>query len=239
VDSQYIPRMGDVSSRAFESVTKLALLSAAEVTEVAKQTARPSWAQSVAGNYRKGKFKWHGLEIALENARGSVRMGANRSWSFVMKDHYGYFVGSRSQADGDPIDVFVSTFDLKPELAYVINQNNRQGSFDEHKVVVGVANAAQAETVYRRNYPEDWTGFGGLVALTLPQLAWWLKNADTARALPADFWKEGILKCAEAHPLLCGCDGTIKQANDHFGRCGSCGKQYFDMADRLERSLQI
>lgn len=235
---EYTPRMGDTSRAAEEAFTKVALLSAAEVTEAAKATASPSWAQAIAGNYRKGKFKWHGLEIAIENARGTTRTGANKSWSFVMKDHYGYLVGSRSQADGDPVDVFISTWDLKAELAFVINQNNKQGSFDEHKVVIGVATAAHAAKIYARNYPDDWKGLGSVVPMTVPQLAWWLKNADTARELPATFWMEGLTKCAEVNPLLCGCQGIIKSASDtnKYGKCDGCGKLYFDLPSRITRS---
>lgn len=227
---------GNLLPQAEDAFVKAALLTAAEVTEAAKVTSSPSWAQAAAGNYRKGKFRWHGLEIAIENARGSIRYGANKSWAFKMRDHYGYLVGSRSQADGDPIDVFVATFSLRSELAFVINQNSQKGTFDEHKVVVGVATAAQAEQVYRRNYPEDWKGFGSAVPMTLPQLTWWLKNADTARALPANFWMEGLTKCAEIDPLLCTCSGAIKQASACHGVCGTCGKQYFDLAERLTRS---
>lgn len=239
VVEQYIPQMGDTSRAASVAFDKLALLSAGEVTEAAKTTARPSWAQAVAGNYRKGKFKWHGLEIAIENARGTTRTGANKSWSFVMKDHYGYFVGSRSQADGDPVDVFISTWDLKAELAFVVNQLGKDRSFDEHKVIIGVATAAQATEVYNRNYPAGWTGLGSIVPMTAPQLAWWLKNADTASSLPTDFWLAGLMKCAEFDPMLCGCEGIIKSANANntYGICDGCGKNYFDLPSRLARRL--
>lgn len=237
VVEQYIPQMGDTSIAAETAFNKLALLSAGEVTEAAKVTAKPTWSQAIVGNYRKGKFKWHGLEIAIENARGTIRTAVDKSWSFLMRDHYGYFVGSRSQADGDPVDVFISTWDIRAELAFVINQKTKGGAFDEHKVVVGVATAAQAAEVYKRNYPADWKGLGSIVPMTVPQLSWWLKHADTASQLPSDFWMTGLVKVAEHDPLLCGCKGTIKAANvdNTYGICDGCGKPYFDFSSRLAR----
>lgn len=227
---------GALSSRVSPVLTKLSLAAAVETTvqqAAAVTNPMPTPAQCAAGNYRKGRFGWHGIPIAIENARGSLRVG--KDWSFRMKDHYGYLVGARSQADGDPIDVFVATDDLQAEVAFVINQNNRHNEFDEHKAVIGVTNAAAAEKVYRRNYPADWRGFRSVVALTLPQFRWWIKNADTAKALDPDFWLEGITKTAEEDPAACGCGGKIALEAASSAFCSGCGKLYFDRAERLQR----
>ncbi|MDI9554473.1 MAG: hypothetical protein QM256_01655, partial [Pseudomonadota bacterium] len=54
---------------------------------------QPTEAQKDAGNYAKGHVKLHGLDISIENPRGSERAGtdkAGKPWSVVMEHPYGY-----------------------------------------------------------------------------------------------------------------------------------------------------
>ena len=60
--------------------------------------------------------------------------------------------------DGDHIDVFLSD-DIdgwNGRKAFVVDQYNEDGSFDEHKVMLGFNEAADAETAYFANYDKDW-----------------------------------------------------------------------------------
>lgn len=60
----------------------------------------PTQAQIEAGNYKKGHIKVHGLDIAVENPRGSTRSGKNpdgSDWSHTMSDHYGYIKKTKGQ----------------------------------------------------------------------------------------------------------------------------------------------
>jgi hypothetical protein len=53
----------------------------------------PSEAQKKAGNYAKDHVRVHGLDLTIENARGSKRTGIGRDgnpWEVVMPCHYGY-----------------------------------------------------------------------------------------------------------------------------------------------------
>ena len=134
---------------------------------------------AAAGNYRKGRFNYHGLKISIENPKDSYRSGTDDSgkkWASLMKFDYGYIRGTTG-ADGDPVDVFIGD-DPKSELVFIINQNTKGGDFDEHKVILGVLDAKQARQTYSANYNDGWTGCGGVVGMTMPQFKQWLADAD-------------------------------------------------------------
>jgi hypothetical protein len=65
----------------------------------------PTSSQQAAGNYRLGKFVFHGMPIAIENVRNSYREGVSpdgKAWRNRMAAHYGYFMGRHAiGADGD------------------------------------------------------------------------------------------------------------------------------------------
>jgi len=138
---------------------------------------------ATAGNYRKGRFNYHGLRISIENPKGSTRSGVaadGTRWSTKMKFDYGYIRGTTG-ADGDPVDVFIGD-DPKSEMVYVINQVNKSGSFDEHKVVLGALDAKQAKQTYLSNYKDGWTGAGSVVGMTMQQFKAWLQGDVTKPA---------------------------------------------------------
>lgn len=144
----------------------------------------PTPAQAAAGNYALGTVQWQGLTLRIENPRGTTRSGTDpdgKAWSNTMAAHYGYIAGTRG-ADGDAVDVFVGPV---PEATgvWVINQANADGSFDEHKVLVGFLDEQQALTAYRNSYDRGWNRIRSAVRLTPDQLRWWLKFADTGRDL--------------------------------------------------------
>lgn len=66
----------------------------ARIDHAARETeTNPTDAQREAGNYRKGRVKVHGLEIVIENPKGSIRRGRGadgKEWSREMAHHYGY-----------------------------------------------------------------------------------------------------------------------------------------------------
>ena len=62
-----------------------------------------------AGNYKKGHLKIGGLNVTIENGKGSIRSGKGpdvKPWSVEMPAHYGYVKGTEG-ADGDQMDVFI------------------------------------------------------------------------------------------------------------------------------------
>ena len=69
----------------------------------------PTQAEAEAGQYEKGDIKLQGLDIAIENPRGSERTGTGpdgKQWSVELPAHYG-FVRRTEGADGDQVDVYV------------------------------------------------------------------------------------------------------------------------------------
>jgi len=135
----------------------------------------PTQAQKEAGNYKLGHLNISGLDISVENPAGSERKGTDKdgkAWSVKMADHYGY-VKSTTGRDGDNIDIFVEpgTPEDFSGPVFVVNQNAQDGSFDEHKAIIGpsVKSAAQAKKLYLRNYSPGWKGAGDIVRFDSPQ----------------------------------------------------------------------
>ena len=99
----------------------------------------PTEGQKEAGNYKKGHLSLHGLDITIENPKGSTRSGTDsdgKKWSVTMAATYGYFKRSKGK-DGDQIDVFIGE-NPDSEKVFVIDQvDQKTKQFDEHKVVMG------------------------------------------------------------------------------------------------------
>lgn len=152
----------------------------------AGSTAQPTPAQIRAGNYAKGTVRLHGLRITIETPMFQSRRGKEdgKPWSITCMAHYGYVNGTKG-ADGDAVDVFVGP---APESlrVYVVNQNGKTGTFDEHKVMLGFIDQNQACTAYMNSYEKGWTGLGSVVACTIKQFKYWLKHGDLSRPLSPD-----------------------------------------------------
>ena len=162
----------------FARLTKLA----ASLSEARAATdTNPSEAQAEAGNYRKGKYQWNGLTIAIENPKGSTRSGVDKNgkpWSVKLQHDYGYFLRSEGK-DGDQVDVFIGP-DRHCELVFVVNQIDPDtGLFDEVKVMVGFTNKQAATDGYLANYTKGWRGLGEIIPATLDQFREWLQNDST------------------------------------------------------------
>ena len=137
--------------------------------------ARPTEAQAAAGNYKKGHAKVAGLSVSVENPAGSYR---RPEWP-VMQAHYGYLKGTTG-ADGGHLDVFVrpSTPEDWDGEAYVINQVDADGAFDEHKIMLGYDDQEQAVKAYLSHYPKGWR-LGEVCAMSLDELRGWLEGDTT------------------------------------------------------------
>lgn len=131
-------------------------ISAAE----AETDQNPTDGQKEAGNYKKGHVKVGTFDITIENPKGSVRRGKDangKEWESKMNNTYGYFRGTEG-VDGDHIDVFISN-DIDGwdgRKVFVVDQYNPDGSFDEHKVMLGFNDADDAKSDYLANYEKGW-----------------------------------------------------------------------------------
>lgn len=120
----------------------------------------PTEAQKEAGNYKKGHVQVGTFDIAIEQPQGSVRKGTDadgKQWESKMNNTYGYIRGAVG-VDGDHIDVFLSN-DIdgwNGRKVYVVDQYNPDGSFDEHKVMLGFNDQDEAKGDYLANYEQGW-----------------------------------------------------------------------------------
>lgn len=126
----------------------------------AQVNTEPTPAQAEAGNYKKGHVTIGEFDITIENPAGSVRKGVGadgKEWSTQMANAYGYIKGTEG-VDGDHIDVFLhSDMDQwNGRKVFVVDQTNNDGSFDEHKVMLGFNDKAEAMTAYLANYDKAW-----------------------------------------------------------------------------------
>lgn len=146
----------------------------------------PTEAQKEAGNYKKAKVRVLGREVTIENPKGSKRSGVDpdgNAWSVDMKTHYGY-LNRTEGADGDHVDVFLGD-NPDSEQVFVVDQVNADGSFDEHKVMVGFDSQEQAVEAYRGNYQDGWK-VGPVTAMKADEFKAWLDTGDTTKPLSGE-----------------------------------------------------
>lgn len=126
----------------------------------AEVDVNPTDKQKEAGNYKKGHVQVGVFDITIEQPKGSVRSGVDANgnkWETTMQNTYGYIRGTEG-VDGDHIDVFLSN-DIdgwNGRRMFVVDQYNEDGSFDEHKVMLGFNETDDAEAAYFANYDNDW-----------------------------------------------------------------------------------
>lgn len=172
---------GYSSGLARVPLCKLADLGADIAAAAAATDTAPSKAQAEAGNYRKGRFVFHGLTIAIENPRGSTREGVDKNgkpWKNTLAAHYGHILAIPRGKDGDNVDCFVGE-DLASDKVYVINQvDPGTGKLDEHKVVVAAADEAAAKKLYLDSYAKGWKGLGSIAEMTLAEFDDWAREGD-------------------------------------------------------------
>lgn len=161
-------------------------------TSQANDIPEPTEAQQQAGNYKKGHVKLHGLDISIENPRGSVRSGTDedgKAWESVMQSHYGY-IRRTEGADGDHIDTFIGP-NPDSEQVFVVDQiNPKTGAFDEHKVMLGFDSQEEAESAYRANFDPDWKGMGAVTPMSAEEFRTWLKDGDVKGPVSKSVTKE-------------------------------------------------
>lgn len=141
------------------------------------------------------------MTIKIENVRNSVRSGTSsdgKAWSNRMAASYGEIVGTRG-ADGDQVDVFIGAFPESQQV-WVINQGWPDGSFDEHKVVIGAGAERNARDLYLASFDVGWTGLQSMHPATIAQLKWWLRHGD----LTQPFTPQQL-------PLLDGVQSTMEK----------------------------
>ena len=141
----------------------------------------PTDAMKAAGNYKLGHTRISGMDVSIENPKGSTRRSkadAPDPWEVTMPAHYGYIRGTKG-SDGDHVDLFIGDRGDNGRF-WVINQTTPDGkTFDEHKAVTGVDSPDEAVALYKASFSD---GFGDKVFRSVSAEF----NADQLKAvLPA------------------------------------------------------
>lgn len=183
-------------------------ISAAE----AETDQNPTDGQKEAGNYKKGHVQVGTFDITIENPKGSVRRGKDangKEWKSKMNNTYGYFRGTEG-VDGDHIDVFLSN-DIdgwNGRKVFVVDQYNPDGSFDEHKVMLGFNDADDAKSDYLANYEKGWEN-GRRIDVTAVNLEDFEKWIASSKRKTKPFSEYKNVKSESAETPKTGAFGTI------------------------------
>lgn len=189
-----------------ESISKKLESLASDIDQKANEAAtspendlsEPTEGQIDAGNYKKGHIQLHGLDISIENPKGSKRHGIDKhgeAWESELKSHYGYIRRTEGK-DGDHVDVFIGE-NPESQTVYVVNQNDPEtGKFDEHKVMMGYNTPNEARFGYLANYEKGWKGIKNIVPMTVDEFKAWLKEGDTTKEL-----KKGVVPPIPQRPV--------------------------------------
>lgn len=148
-------------------------------------------AQKKAGNYQKSHLKLHGMEISIENPKGSIRSGRDadgQEWhSPELPADYGYLKKSTG-ADGDHLDVYIGPEPLSDKV-FVINQKDlTTGKFDETKTILGARSPAEAQAIYTRSFSDGQQKaldrIGDLLEVSVDEFKRWVREGKQRAPFP-------------------------------------------------------
>ena len=123
-----------------------------------------------SGHKLQGRTKLYGMDISIENKKGSYRSGTDKDghkWKTLMYYDYGYIRGTVG-TDKDHLDCYVGP-DKNAKKVYVIHQNDPvTHKYDEDKCMLCFNSAADAKAAYMKQY--DRPGFyGSMTTMTIEQ----------------------------------------------------------------------
>lgn len=161
-----------------------AVPSAEEIDQAAQEAdTEPTPAQIEAGNYKKAHLTWNGLDLSIENPKGSTRSGVDEGgqrWESKLKHHYGY-VRRSTGADGDQVDLFMGPQPESDKVFVVDQVNPKTGAFDEHKALLGFPTEQQARMGYLANYQKGWKGLGAITEMSVDEFKGWLREGEQGK----------------------------------------------------------
>ncbi len=116
-----------------------------------------------SGHKLQGRATFRGLNISIENRKGSVRRGVDsdgHEWATKMNYDYGYIRGTEG-VDSDHLDCYLGGNE-NAEYVYIVHQNNpKTHEYDEDKCMLGFDTLAEAKAAYLSQY--DRPGFVGKI----------------------------------------------------------------------------
>lgn len=186
-DAQNAAEGPDLSDGAVPIGDQSAPAPAEAIEQVREQVnTEPTDAQKEAGNYKKGHIKWNGLDISIENPKGSERSGTGadgRPWSVQMPADYGYIKRTKG-ADGDHVDIYFGDNPESDKVFIIDQQDADTRKFDEHKVILGANNTGEAISLYNSAFSDErgYDRIGGVKMVTVDEFKTWLKGDTTKPA---------------------------------------------------------
>ena len=212
----------------------------AAATSPANDREEPTQPQKEAGNYKLGHLKVGPLDVSIENPEGSTRNGVGedgKPWSSDMYDHYGYVRGTVG-IDKDHVDVFVKkgTPETWGGKAYVVDQNKPDGSFDEHKAMIGYSSAEEARKAYLRNYKNDQAkNIRGVTEMPIDKFDAWAKSDEPKKGpLSKEAAAEPTAAPAERESLVGQQPEPQGQSTDR----PQAGAKWFGSRDKADRYVE-
>jgi hypothetical protein len=214
----------------------------------------PTDAQIEAGNYAKGHVRVHGLDITIENPKGSERSGTDpdgKPWSVTMPATYGYLKRTEGQ-DGEHVDVYVGEHPTAPHVFVVDQVDLATKKPDEHKVMLGFDSQEAAISAYHDAF-SDGKGverIGAVTPMSVEAFKTWLKDGDTtapaAGQLQTDNGASAAAPGFDADAWNRGRNEAIKASkaagNTHLDQVDASvetmrGKEFYNVHDPKERGV--
>lgn len=122
-------------------------------------------------------IEFQGLPICIENLRGTRRQG--NGWQVIMPADYGYIrrTGSAEGPD-EGMDVFVGEDAQAPDI-WVVDTAKPDGSFDEHKCMLGFGSEREAIRCFKRAYTNGSDRIIGIKRMSVEGFKQWLETDVT------------------------------------------------------------
>lgn len=140
----------------------------------------------------------YGLEVVIENPKGSLRHGIGKAgaWQAELGADYGYVrplvstggISGKTGADGEAVDAFVGTEPTSMGVWVIDQRDPDTQQFDEHKALLAFGSREEALTAYRNSYADGRGAerIGSVSEYTPNQFKAWLRTADLTQ--PASGW---------------------------------------------------
>jgi inorganic pyrophosphatase len=144
--------------------------------------------QKVANDPIKKKIEVSGVPVWVEWKKGETRQYKDGKGTVKykrdMEADYGY-IPDTLDADGEELDVYVGP-DTSSKKAFVVDQLKKDGSFDEHKVMLGFASKEDAKASYVHHMGGTPERFGGMSEIPTSSLkALFGRNGESEKTAEA------------------------------------------------------
>lgn len=105
----------------------------------------------------KKTVDYQGIKVHVDRPKGTIQSGVDESgqaWSRTYQIDYGFLPGTKG-GDGEELDAFLGEDPEAPQ-AWMCKQSKADGSFDEHKLMLGFRSANEARLAYAAHIPEKF-----------------------------------------------------------------------------------